>query len=91
MSTQNIVASASEEYYLDKLNCMLDAEGDIDGQTKDGETPLMRAVGNGNTQVVKRLIERCARMEIKNNDGDTIHDIADYEYIKDLLSEYNIK
>ena len=39
----------------------------------------MEAASNGNLETVKLLIENGADVNIKNNDGKTVLDLADFE------------
>lgn len=45
-------------------------------QDKDGRTPLMFAVAEGNFDVAKSLIEHGADLNIQNNNGETALHLA---------------
>ncbi|KAH8587492.1 hypothetical protein B0O99DRAFT_396359 [Bisporella sp. PMI_857] len=61
---------------LEIIQFLLDADADIDQQSDDGNTPLMKAVEMRDLEAVKLLVERKASLKIPNNEGETLEDFA---------------
>jgi ankyrin repeat protein len=49
---------------------------DIDAQDEDGETSLHKAAENGDIDMVRLLISKKARVNVKNNAGKSALDLA---------------
>ena len=63
--------------HLECAKALLGAGADINKQSNYGHTPLMRAAHNGKIEVVRELLKRGAKKELKDKDGDTAYDKAD--------------
>lgn len=64
--------SAAEKGNLDVVNFLLDNGANINAKDVDNQTPLLVA----NDKVVRTLVERGARIYIKDNKGKTVIDYA---------------
>ena len=62
--------------HLECAKALLGAGADINKLMNDGHTPLMVAANNGNIEVVRELLKRGAKKELKNQHGDTAYDYA---------------
>ena len=58
--------------HLECAKALLGAGADINKQTNNGWTPLMAAAYNGKIEVVRELLKRGAKKELKDRDGDTV-------------------
>ena len=67
---------ACNKGHLECAKALLGAGADINKQSNGGRTPLMGAAWNGKIEVVRELLKRGAKKELKNNDGDTAYDHA---------------
>ena len=76
---------ACEGGHLECAKALLGAGADINKQTNDGGTPLMMAAFCDNIEVVRELLKRGAKKELKSNNGYTAYDRASNEEIKALL------
>ena len=61
--------------HLECAKALLGAGADINKQDNSGRTPLMLAANNGKIEVVRELLKRGAKKELKNNDGETAYDM----------------
>jgi len=71
--------------YVECVKALLGAGADINKQKNDGYTPLMLAARWGRIEVVRELLKRGAKKDLKDNDGKTAYDRASNEEIKALL------
>ena len=71
--------------HLECAKALLGAGADINKQANGGSTPLMIAAYNGKIEVVRELLKRGAKKELKNNSGKTAYDLTSNEEIKALL------
>ena len=62
--------------HLECAKALLGAGADINKQANNGQTPLMHAAGNGKIEVVRELLKRGAKKELKNKYGETAYDMA---------------
>ena len=63
-----------------QITMALNAGGDINARDKDGWTPLMCAAIDGNTEMVKNLIDLGADVNARDNNGKTpLHCLWDVE------------
>ena len=62
--------------HLECAKALLGAGADINKQAYYYGTPLIMAAGNGNIEVVRELLKRGAKKELKANDGKTAYDYA---------------
>eukprot|EP01101_Sappina_pedata_P001078 TRINITY_DN1118_c0_g1_i1.p1 TRINITY_DN1118_c0_g1~~TRINITY_DN1118_c0_g1_i1.p1 ORF type:complete len:408 (-),score=151.99 TRINITY_DN1118_c0_g1_i1:166-1344(-) len=69
----------------EKVKACLDRWDDVNVQDDAKETPLHRAVMNGNEEIIKMLIERGADPRITNNFSQTPVDIAEKYFKADLI------
>ena len=70
--------------HLECAKALLGAGADINKQDIDGQTPLMWAAQWGKIEVVRELLKRGAKKELKSKDGRTAYDRGNDE-IKALL------
>ena len=63
--------------YLECAKALLGAGADINKQKNGGVTPLMCAANNGKIEVVRELLKRGAKKELKKDNGKTAYDLAD--------------
>lgn len=78
--------SACTHRNLDLVKLLLEAGADIDAETPNGQTGLMRAVFNGDIEVIGFLIENGARLDAVDNEGKGIG--AFLEYNKEEVARY---
>ena len=71
--------------HLECAKALLGAGADINKQDNDGWTPLMRAAWCGKIEVVRELLKRGAKKELKTDDGNNAYDLTSNEEIKALL------
>ena len=64
---------------------LLAAGANVDKQDDNGRTPLMEAAYMGKIEVVRELLKRGAKKDLKNNAGKTAYKLADTMRIKMLL------
>ena len=81
MSLQNEIGwvalhRACIEGHLECAKALLGAGADINKQTNRGSTPLMLAADWGKIEVVRELLKRGAKKELKNYDGKTAYDMG---------------
>ena len=62
--------------HLECAKALLGAGADINKQADSGFTPLMLAAQNGKIEVVRELLKRGAKKDLKNNDGYTAYDMG---------------
>ncbi len=69
LDEQLIKAAAFEDLALVRL--LLDKGSEVNAKDKDGKTPLMAAVGQGNLQVVPLLLDKGADVNARDKDAQT--------------------
>ena len=67
---------------------LLDSGIDINVVDRDGQTPLMHAVIEINTDIVRHLLEKGANVDIKDGSNETAMDIAGQHPTYDGIVEY---
>jgi ankyrin repeat protein len=70
---------------IDTVKLLLDNKADIEARDDDGATPLFNAVLNGNTEIVRLLLEYGANKNIKDNKGKHLEDIVKPEKKEEIL------
>ena len=64
--------SASRDGQIEMLEMLMEEEGaDVNIPNNNGNTPLMIATRNGNTEIARMLIDRGADVNIPDNNGNT--------------------
>ena len=58
------------------LKLLLNANPDLEIATKDGDTPLLRAVRSRNAEMVQLLLDKKAKVSASDKKGDTVLHIA---------------
>lgn len=58
------------------LKLLLSANPDLEIATKDGDTPLLRAVRSRNAEMVQLLLDKKAKVSAADKKGDTVLHIA---------------
>ena len=71
--------------HLECAKALLGAGADINKQANDGWTPLMYAAHFGLLEVVRELLKRGAKKDLKDNKGKTAYDWASNEEMRALL------
>ena len=71
--------------HLECAKALLGAGADINKQDNTGWTPLMAAAQKGKIEVVRELLKRGAKKDLKNIYGKTAYDKADTAEIGALL------
>ena len=66
--------------HLECAKALLGAGADINKQDNNGWTPLMNAAINGRIEVVRELLKRGAKEDLKAKDGKTAYDRAAYAF-----------
>ena len=66
--------------HFECAKALLGAGADINRQAKNGWTPLMDAARNGRIEVVRELLKRGAKKELKDDGGDTVSWFAAVSY-----------
>jgi ankyrin repeat protein len=61
---------------LDAVRLLLDGKADVNGTNWDGSTPLHVAAQLGANDIIQLLAERGARLDAKNDDGQTALDLV---------------
>ena len=74
MSSNNISYSFKNIYV--NFQVLLKANPDMEHCTKDGDTPLLRAVRTKNAEVVQLLVDKKARVSVTDKKKDTALHIA---------------
>jgi ankyrin repeat protein len=64
-------AHASTTDWSKTVSAILDNGASLEARDVEGATPLIRAAGFGNTEVVQVLLERGANVEARSNNGET--------------------
>jgi hypothetical protein len=75
---------------LPLVDALLDAGAEVNLQSKNGQTALMLAVGEGQAESVRELLDRGAEIRIKDNLGMTAMKYAElfkYPAIIKMLTE----
>jgi hypothetical protein len=75
---------AVEENDAELLENIIRYGGNINSSTKDGTTPLHRAVCDGNVQMVELLLEHGADINKQDNNGWSARDLADQQGHDDI-------
>ncbi len=88
LSADALISAASENRNLDRLLLLLELGADINAQSKSNETALMRGVGNGNRKIVTTLLEKGARLDLKDEYGDTVLERESSPAMKTLIRKY---
>eukprot|EP01103_Thecamoeba_quadrilineata_P000632 TRINITY_DN10543_c0_g1_i1.p1 TRINITY_DN10543_c0_g1~~TRINITY_DN10543_c0_g1_i1.p1 ORF type:complete len:392 (-),score=64.43 TRINITY_DN10543_c0_g1_i1:48-1223(-) len=81
----NELMEACKKGLLDKVIVCLDRWDDVNYSNEAKETPLHRAVTNGDENLIRALIERGADPRIVDNYGSTPVDIAEKFFKKNLI------
>lgn len=68
------VSRDNNEVFVEKL---LKAGADVNCKDENGNTPLMRAIRYGKTEIIDLLVENGAKVSAKNNNGESAISIAD--------------
>ena len=77
---------ACQDGHLECAKALLGAGADINKQNNGGWTPLMCAAAlHGRIEVVRELLKRGAKKELKDKSGKTAYDLTSNEEIKALL------
>ena len=79
------------EKLLDLNFKIIDCKSIINKQNKDGDTPLISAVKNGNSKICELLIENGADKNIKNNNGEYVKKVEEVFELVDNFPEYNVE
>ena len=58
------------------MQLLLSANADIEHSTKDGDTALLKAVRNKNTEMVQLFVDKKARVNVADKKGDTALHVA---------------
>lgn len=58
------------------VRLLLNSNPDLEIATKDGDTPLLRAVRSRNAEVVQLLLDKKAKVSATDKKGDTVLHIA---------------
>lgn len=58
------------------MKLLLNANPDLEIATKDGDTPLLRAVRSRNAEIVQLLLDKKAKVSATDKKGDTVLHIA---------------
>nr|CAB3473736.1 unnamed protein product [Digitaria exilis] len=75
---------AIEENNTDLLKDIVRYGGDINRSTRDGTTPLHRAVCDGNVHMVELLLEHGADIDKQDNNGWSPRDLAEHQGHDDI-------
>ncbi|RLN23642.1 potassium channel AKT1-like [Panicum miliaceum] len=75
---------AVEDNNTDLLKDIIRYGGDINRSTRDGTTPLHRAVCDGNVQMVELLLEHGADIDKQDNNGWSPRDLAEQQGHDDI-------
>lgn len=73
--------SAADSANVAKVKAALKQHANINALDEFGNTPLILAVGNADTPLIKLLIAHRADLEIKNNEGDSALTLAGHESV----------
>ena len=70
---------------MEVVKGLIQAGGQVNRQDGKGATPLHVASGHGHVEVITALLAAGADKTIKNEDGDTPHDVANNQDCKNAL------
>ena len=82
---------ACYEGHLECAKALLGAGADINKQTNGGHTPLMAAAQYGKIEVVRELLKRGAKKELKDKSGKTAYDLTCLGLFVDQSNKEEIK
>ncbi|XP_073971764.1 uncharacterized protein isoform X2 [Rhodnius prolixus] len=71
------------------MSCLLSCGANIEAVSHNGWTALFYAVNSGNLEAVKLLKHYGSNLLVKDNDGQTIYDLAstnNFNYLSDIMS-----
>lgn len=88
MSEQGKFFKYSDNHSVSILNNLIKANIDVNEKDEEGNTPLHDAIIFSNNVVVEQLIKNGAKLDIRNNYGDTPMDTA-FSIHNKLNREYN--
>ena len=79
-----------EAVYYNKaiVEALLQAGANPNIQNRDGWTSLHCACETGNGEIIKDLLNNNADTQIKNKNGKTPKDVAQFAFVKALIEEY---
>lgn len=80
-----LFAAVGYDEDADLVRLLIFAGADLNAQTFDGWTPLMRAIYTTCPKIVRLLIDSRANMNLRNGDGDTALTIARQYHHDDMV------
>ena len=77
---------AAPHYKKDIVSLLIEQGVDINGQIRDGSSPLHQAVSSRNKEILNLLLQAKADINISNNQGETpLHECYDIDLLNTLL------
>lgn len=87
----NYLMLAAKKNSLRVAEYLLDEGIDEDSEDRNGETPLMYAVREGNIDMAKLLLKNGANKKIKNDKGERLLEVAKSNEMREFLLSLGLK